>query len=769
MKICTRSLCAVKKHRSCEEILTIAEASDEKKTEGLRLLDAHAQRIALIENAVVERKAAKKLLDTNVQEILNEIHQVTEKVMDLVKHEERVLVESVQAMQNREAQTLDDDISGLETTAERVRKVHDNLSQGLKQSEIDLIYSVIKEKQQNNDGANVENIVKKRFREVDFKFMVSPHVTSFLRHFKSLGQVMLSDETGNSRIPRSGMSTPVSEISEFSTPARIADEFTDHSPPNGTDDGHLTAREKWQRDRQRQMQSQIRDHNQNENVFRFDQPNPVAPSRDRRNLPMRALPRPETPEVYSRPRMPAGRQDFVPRPTSTPPTEVNSFSPSPKSRDVDRFNTIAPYRAMRKDFTPTPDRRSPGPIKSPVASTNGRVEPAQQGENVFSFNQGAGKPDHNFPPGHPHSPHSRWGPSSSSPSGPVYSIVSVKDADTNFGRSFAAVQINEVQKPPRSFPTGEQERTFIIQGHPSHSGGSETEGKYREGMKLDETGRFTPSHVTSDEEKVKRWVHSVAFNSSGIGSKRLISGLGLLSDGRVIIVDQEHYTIQLFDRNFRFVTEMKLDSRPFDVIVLSDTKIAVSLQSERVLKFILITPEGITSFADLGVPCETVCYGVAAGGGNFVVCCGDEVWVLSEEGRAVHCLKKDNSGHGIFIQAEYVAMDATGNTLYISDVGNGRVLAIQLDGRRLWEFSYQGFKPAGLKCCDHYIYVCDRDQHRVLMLNAMGHVVKQSVVGRLENPSALCFSTSGKEMLVAQMRYDAVVSPPKPVHMFVMQ
>lgn len=799
------SVCAVKRHRVCEEVLTINEACEDKRSEGNKLLDVYSQKIALIENAVVERKAAKKLLDTNAQEIQTEIHEITEKLIDLVKHEERTLLETVQTMQARESETLDKDIAGLEETCEDVRKAHDSLSQSLKLSDVDLIHAVMKEKQNLEDEVVVENIVKKRFKEIDFKFIVSPHITSFLKHFKSLGQVMMSEDSGNLvRVPRSNMSTPISEI--MSPVPRYRNENANEAiqQQQTPEEVHMSAREKWTRDRQRHMQGQLHSRGDSasstSSVFLPDQP--------RKNQPMRALPmtRPETPEIYSRPSIPTQRREFLPRPMSTPPVDSPGYGHSPKSRDVNRFNSSNKYRTTRPEPVYVSDRSSPAPVRSPqhsnhndVIVTNGRQD-LHHSEPVHVFQRRATSDPQSPKTERPPSPWANrtQSPHRHSPPGqqPSYSIVSVKDSDTNFGRSFAAVQINDptlsndhpTLHPYQSVATinvttqGNRDRSppsngvsavFSVYPPSDRRTGLSKSKEYS--PRLDESRGFSPStnmmmhNMGTDEEKVLRWVHQISFNSNGIGSKRLISGVGVLFDGRVVLVDQEHYTVQLYDRNYRFLSELKLDSRPFDVAVISDNKIVVSLQSERVLKFILVSGDGLSFVADLGVPCDMVCYGVCRGGGNYCVCCGDEVWILSDDGRVVNRLKTDKTGNSLFVQAEYVTIDNTGNVLFVSDSGSNKILAIQVDGRRLWEFSYQGFKPAGLKCVDLYIYVCDRDQHRVLMLNMDGHVVKQSIVGRLENPRALCFHNAATQLIVTQMRNDAIVSPPRPIHVYTLQ
>ncbi|XP_045201156.2 uncharacterized protein LOC123554855 [Mercenaria mercenaria] len=807
------SVCAVKRHRSCEEVLTITEACEDKRSEGNKLLDMYNQKVAVIENAIVERKAAKKLLDTNAQEIQTEIHEITEKLIDLVRHEERTLLETVDTMQGRESETLEKDISGLEETCEEIRKAQDALSQSLKFSDVDLIHAVIKEKQKSDDEKEVETIVKKRFKEIDFKFVISPHITSFLKHFKNLGQVMMSEDSGNPvRVPRSNMSTPVNELPSPIPRNRrenINEVRQQHSPP---DESHMSAREKWIRDRQRQMQMQTQNRgdstSSNNSVFLSDQPSPV--SQTRRNQPMRALPmtRPETPEVYSRPYNQTPRREFVPRPMSTPPVETPVYGQSPKSRDVNRFNSNTRYRSVRPEPVYVSERRSPVPIRSPqqgqpheIVVANGRqdihhVEPVHVFQRRATSDSQSSSTERSPSPwsNRAQSPPQQHSPPTQQP---AYSIVSVKDSDTNFGRSFAAVQINDPRMPqnnehaslhayqskatiniatPRnrdtSPPNNGVNAVFSVYPNSNRRTGVPKTNEYS--PRLDESRGFSPSgsmmnSMATDEEKVSRWVHQTSFTSNGIGSKRLISGVGVLYDGRVVLVDQEHYTVQLYDRNFRFVSDLKLDSRPFDVAVISENKIVVSLQSDRVLKFILITGEGLTAVADLGVPCEMVCYGVCRGGGNYCVCCGDEVWILSDDGRVVNRLKTDKPGNPLFVQAEYVSIDSTGNVLFISDAGSNKILAIQVDGRRLWEFTYQGFKPSGLKCVDMYIYVCDRDQHRVLMLDMDGQVVKQSIIGRLENPRALCFHNAATHLIVTQMRYDAIVSPPRPIHVYTLQ
>lgn len=773
------SVCAVKQHNGCGNVLTINEAADDKAQEGKTILNAHAQTIALIENAIVERKAAKKLMESNVQEIMNEIHDLAEKMIDLVKHEQRSLVESVQTKQKNEAELLDRDIQDLEISCDKARHAHESLLRNLKGPEIDLIYCVLKEKQNTDTGDKFEKIVKKNFREVDFKFIVSPHITSFLRHFKTLGQVRLSEDSGTtSRVPRSATSTPVNKKT---TPAVATDISTSGDTPTGSDkELNLSVKEKWQRERLKQMQAKMRDRHgdRNELVFRFDVPDQVNSGQRRRQLPMRAFHRQQTPEKFVHTQLLTPRREIVPRPASTPPVESAMFHSSPKSKDVDRFTNHYPAHAHSES-----DRHAYESSATVEQQNGAREGTIHHSEPVYVFNKRRAAQGH-YNPSENRSP-SPWGAPQRDSS--EYSVITVKEDDT--GRSFAAVQINHANPqisphhqngyPGRNRPSSPKpQRQEWPTSHVTSQRRLPNETQTRDieneqHQQLNETGRFTPSQLNPprapSEAINRRWVHKCSFTTRGMGSKKLISGIGLLGDGRVVVVDQERYVVQLYDQNFQFISEMKLDSRPFDVIVDDENRIVVSLQSERVLKFVLIAKAGLIEVADLCVPCDLVCYGVGRGGGRYCVCCGEEVWVLSEKGRVIQNLKKDKNGGGLFFQAEYACMNDDGDAVYVSDAGNNSVIAVHLDGRRKWEFGYDGFKPAGLTFIDQYLYVCDRDQHRVLMLNVDGQVVKQSVIGRFEDPRAICLNATGDLMFLSQMRYDVVGNPANPVHVYELQ
>ncbi|MEW8546082.1 MAG: hypothetical protein AB2693_21385, partial [Candidatus Thiodiazotropha sp.] len=732
----------------------------EKKSEGKKILDSYSRRISMIEHAITDRRASRKLLDSSVQEVQSEIHEVTHKLIDLLKSEERTLMQTLKNIQSNETESIEKDIARLESIKARVKSSSNSLSHDLNNENVDLINAVVKEKQLGSDRYEDDGVIKQPFRDIDIKFSVSPHILSFLKHFKVLGQISLNEETNNNKV-------------SARSPSKIANDISDSSHWNHeniednrqNDEIRTTARARWERDRQTSYQRNPRrssiEHEENassrSNAYHYR-------NRPRNDSNERVA---NTDAVGERPS--SAMSVIVPRGTAT---HFTAYPARPSSIPVDVM--IDKTREHRENLHPYKYARAV-PLNDPTQDTNVKRSTFEQAERDIEFsrrlprtpviserNQFLEKARRGFN-------------STTTPKNVKYPIVEIKDEDGRFGRSFAAVQINELNTSTDTDATQSEIHERTVQdirvlndsteyehAHGQRAYGSPSfERRPENRMTGTEPGRelnrsLSPGReqdrpmspqghhykTAVDEVKGRRWVRKTAFASNGLGSKRLISGIACLSDGRVILVDQEQYTVQMYDGMFRFLYEIKLDSRPFDVVALSDNKIAVSLQSERVLKFFLVMDGALTPVADLGIPCDLVCYGFCRGGGNYFICCGDEIVVLSDQGRLVGRIKLDKTGKELFSRAEYVSTDRNGSIVYVSDIGCSRIVAVQVDGKKLWELGFAGFQPAGIKVVENYIYISDKGQHKIMLMSTDGHILKQSLLGRIENPCALCLNMS---------------------------
>ena len=764
---------------------------DAKKTEGKKILDGYTRRISMIEHAITDRRASRKLLDSSVQDVQGEIHEVTQKLIDLLKSEERTLMQTLKNIQASEVDSIEKDIARLESIKAKVKSSSNALAHDLTNSDVDLINAVVKEKQLGPERYEDDG-VKKSFRDVDLKFSVSPHILAFLKSFKVLGQITLLEET-NDRIEsersQGHVSNDVPRSRNFENVARNRE----------NDDSNISTRARWERERQNPYRRQL----ERENVS--NERNAPVQYRERRRK--ESLEQCDNISVTSE-RPSSAMSLNAPAGTAT---HFTAYPARPSSIPVDVM--IEKTRESRQRTSPYRYARAiPFNDNATNATTNrSRLEQMERSSSeinerstvISRRDQRSPVSDRNRDVENP-----RLSPKSpTSPKYAKYPIVEIKDEDGRFGRSFAAVQMNDLdttveserdteidvkeeRQPievldesfgfdanknlsdrqsfdgypsPHQFQRRYERRANTDTGHPAIDRNQTMEQQ----RSLSPSAQSTTAAL--DGVRGRRWVHKAAFASNGLRSKRLISGITCLGDGRVVLVDQEQYTVQMYDNAYRFLYEVKLDSRPFDAVALSDNKIAVSLQTERILKFFLVMDGALTPVADLGVPCDLVVYGFCRGGGNYFICCGDEIVILSDQGRLVGRIKNDINGEGLFSRAEYITTDRHGNTIYVSDVGNSKVMALQLDGQVLWEITSPGFQPAGIKLVENYIYVSDKGQHRIMLLNTEGQVLRQSLIGRIENPCALCLNMARGLMFVTQMRYDAIVNSPRPIQVFQLQ
>ena len=749
------------------QVLTVQEAMEEKKTEGKRILDSYSRRITMIEHAITDRRASKKLLDSNVQELQNEIHEITHKLIDLLKSEERTLMQTLKNIQTSETASIEKAIARLESTKAKVKSSSNALVHEISNEDIDLINAVVKEKQLGTDRYEDDNSVRKPFRDVDMKFSVSPHILSFLKHFKVLGQITLLEEPNNNKTPVRSQNI-VSNDTSISQQRHVVKVEESHQ----NDDSRMSTRSRWERDRLSGYQGQSYQREQAQN--KFEQSNlrryhekqhiDLKDETDSINLSMERPERPESAMSVNVPRGTASHFTAYPARPSSIPVDV-MIDKSRQSRQYEQPHRSIKVISMGGSNPEEKVRANFEQVKRDIEFSRRRPRSAMS--ETYQY---------------PEDTRAR-SESPTSPRNVNFSLVEIKDEDGRFGRSFAAVQINELntsfehdlrRKESDVIPVPNvTPQSFTQNPHGDHlSPRAQRKPELRvtaRDQHMDRNRSMSPSEQHVDDVRGRRWLHKTAFASNGHGSKRLVSGIACLGDGRVILVDQEQYTVQMYDNCYRFLYEIKLDSRPFDVLALSDNKIAVSLQTERVLKFFLVMDGALTPVADLGVPCDLVCYGFCRGGGNYFICCGDEIVVLSDQGRLVGRIRVDISGHELFSRAEYISTDRNGSAVYVSDVGDAKVVAVQLDGRKQWELCFPGFQPSGITTVENYIYISDKGQHRVLLVNTDGQVLKQNVLGRIENPCAICLNISRNLMFITQLRYDAIVNSPRPIQVFQLQ
>lgn len=231
-----------------------------------------------------------------------------------------------------------------------------------------------------------------------------------------------------------------------------------------------------------------------------------------------------------------------------------------------------------------------------------------------------------------------------------------------------------------------------------------------------------------------------------------ITGADILSDGRIVLADQVHRKIKLYDPDYRWVGERVLSARPFDIAAISSSEIAVTLPREKRFLLLQVRETDLTILAAIQTGAK--CWGISYSNYMLAVCCYDSppcVKLMSRDGRELKIINKDNVGHNLFFFPEYIVLDRTAGCMYITDRYKKTVIALTTQGEKLWEIRYDGLKmPKGIALHGNRLFVAGNKSHNILMVNTEGEIMGDVIVDGVSNPHKIVLTPSSDKLLVSQ-------------------
>lgn len=231
-----------------------------------------------------------------------------------------------------------------------------------------------------------------------------------------------------------------------------------------------------------------------------------------------------------------------------------------------------------------------------------------------------------------------------------------------------------------------------------------------------------------------------------------ITGAEFISDGRIVLADQVHRKIKLYDQEYRWIGERVLSARPFDITAISSSEIAVTLPREKRLLLLQVRETDIIILAAIQTGAK--CWGISYSNYMLAVCCYDSppcVKLMSRDGRELKVISKDNVGHNLFFFPEYIVLDRTAGCMYVTDRYKKTVIAITTQGEKLWEIRYDGLKmPKGIALHGNRLFVAGNRSHNILMVNTDGEIMGDVIVDGVSNPHKIVLKPGARQILVTQ-------------------
>lgn len=239
------------------------------------------------------------------------------------------------------------------------------------------------------------------------------------------------------------------------------------------------------------------------------------------------------------------------------------------------------------------------------------------------------------------------------------------------------------------------------------------------------------------------------------------TGAAFLPDGRLILVDRQNRKIKLFAKNYRCLTTMPFNSKPWDVTVINPAEIAVTLPEERGIQLLNV---GDVQFS-LGeyFVNNDACFGITYVRGKFFTLAYDgtppSLKILDADGRELAAVAYDDDGSQLFSRPVYITSNTKGTLIYVADERRGSVTTLVETAEHCYSYSSLDLGHAAGLAIDNEenLYVCRNHAKSVQVVSPEGDRVKTLIShDMISYPRAIAFDMNDERLLITQGDKSAV-------------
>ena len=267
-------------------------------------------------------------------------------------------------------------------------------------------------------------------------------------------------------------------------------------------------------------------------------------------------------------------------------------------------------------------------------------------------------------------------------------------------------------------------------------------------------------NVDSDVVKTKIHLHS-EYNIRTRHDRKCcsVTGLAVMSDGRVLLADENNSNVKLFTARGSFVASLNLTAPPWDVTPIEDFEAAVTIPSEKRIQFALVENSlALTRSMDL----DKSCYGIAYHKSDLFVAMDTEIRILKYDGQVVRrivseSLKKKlfpiSINKTLFRGARYLCYDGTGlaGVIHVSDCEKSSMSSFDRKGGLMSKMRLgEGGAPLAMSLGEKgQIFVC-QEPNKLVTISIGEHGNRIRPLVSVDNILAVDYSKTSKQLWVTR-------------------
>ncbi|XP_060587229.1 uncharacterized protein LOC132742771 [Ruditapes philippinarum] len=168
-----------------------------------------------------------------------------------------------------------------------------------------------------------------------------------------------------------------------------------------------------------------------------------------------------------------------------------------------------------------------------------------------------------------------------------------------------------------------------------------------------------------------------------------------MEDGTIILADYNNNKLKrLHSYNYTVTDYYDLPGGPWQVCMINNTQVAVTVPSQKSVHFISLSGKMKTSNK---IKTDFECYGLAYANNNLYISDSDtSVYMYTLSGRKLNQFSKDQSGHKLFSDIRSIAVSKDATRIYVADCRNG-LIVLDNNGQVITSFNDEQLKRA--TCC----------------------------------------------------------------------
>ncbi|KAH3804918.1 uncharacterized protein LOC127835147 [Dreissena polymorpha] len=222
-----------------------------------------------------------------------------------------------------------------------------------------------------------------------------------------------------------------------------------------------------------------------------------------------------------------------------------------------------------------------------------------------------------------------------------------------------------------------------------------------------------------------------------------ISDICVLPSGQVLVVDQTNKKVKLLNKQYQVVSHYNVSDTPWDMCQITPSEVCVTVGKE--VQFIKVNNNQLVK--DRKLKFQHKCLGIASHQGDLFVTSGTELYNYSLDGKLVSKLHENKSNTYTVYSC---AVSPTGDTLYITDYKQHKLLTLARDGSVLSIFTDPELRcpycvqvtPAG------QVLVCGWMSNTILQIDSKGSRKLATLATKMDELRSVCYNSNTDSIIV---------------------